>query len=411
MHPAPYKLQEVIEKEVQDMTAMNIIERSEAAYSSPIVMVKKPDGSNRVCINFKALNAITVFDPEPTFSADDILPKLTGSRYYSKFDFCKGYWAIPLAADSRDYTGFATSKGLQKFKVMPFGLVNAGSTYNRMMRKLLDGMHDVDNYVDDVLTHTSDWNRHLEVLTDFFMRVKRANLSLKPSKCQLGYDKVEFLGYSITGDTVGPKVSKITQIIKAERPKTKKQVRSFLGMVNFYRRFIPSCATLTSPLSDLTKKNSSNVVQWGDKQEEAFEELKRLLSQEPILKLPNIDLPYIIQTDASNTGIGAVLLQEYDGIKHPICYISRKLLQREQNYSVGERECLAVIWAIHKLQRYISQTVFTLETDHRPLECLNKGTATNSRIIRWKLILQGYSFHVKYIRGCDNVIADYLSRM
>ena len=113
----------------------------------------------------------------------------------------------------------------------------------------------------------------------------------------------------------------------------------------------------------------------------------------PILKLPNIDLPYVIQTDASNTGIGAVLLQEYEGIKHPICYISRKLLQREQNYSVGERECLAVIWAIHKLQRYISQTVFTLETDHRPLECLNKGTATNSRIIRWKLILQSYYYY------------------
>jgi hypothetical protein len=228
MHPAPYKLQEVIEKEVQDMTAMNIIERSEATCSFPIVMVKKPDGSNRVCINFRALNAITVFDPEPTISADDILPKLAGSKYYSKFDFCKGYWAIPMAADSIDYTSFATSKELQKFKVMPLGLVIAGSTYNRMMRKLLDGMHDVDNYIDDVLTHTSEWDRHLEVLTDFFVRVKRANLSLKPSKCQLGYEKVEFLGCTITGDISGPKVSKITQIIGTERQKTKKQVRSFL---------------------------------------------------------------------------------------------------------------------------------------------------------------------------------------
>ena len=241
--------------------------------------------------------------------------------------------------------------------------------------------------------------------------MQQANLSLKPSKCELGYDKVEFLGYTITGETVGPKLSKIDQILRAERPVTKKQVRSFLGMVNYYRRFIPSCATLMAPLSDLTKKNSSYLVRWGDEQEKAFEKLKQLLSQAPILKLPNISIPYIIQTDASNTGIGAVLLQEYEGIKHPICYISRKLLQREKNYSVGERECLAVIWAIHKLQRYIVQTVFTLETDHRPLECLNKGIATNSRIIRWKLILQGYTFNVKYIKGSDNVIADYLSRM
>ena len=411
MYPAPYKLQEVIDKEVKEMSAMNIIERSEAAYSSPIVMVKKPDGSNRVCINFKALNAITVFDPEPMISADDILPKLTGSKFYSKFDFCKGYWAIPMAGDSMDYTSFATSMGLQKFKVMPFGLVNAGSTYNRMMRKLLEGATNIDSYIDDVLAHTSEWLKHIEVLRDFFSRVKKANLTLKPSKCELGYDKVEFLGYTITGDSVGPKASKITQIIDAERPATKKQVRSFLGMVNFYRRFIPTCATLTSPLSDLTKKNCSNLVQWGDRQEEAFEKLKQLLYQAPILKLPDINLPYIIQTDASNTGIGAVLLQEHNGIKHPICYISRKLLQREKNYSVSERECLAVIWAIHKLQRYISQTEFTLETDHRPLECLNKGTVTNSRIIRWKLILQSYTFHVKYIKGCDNVIADYLSRM
>ena len=138
------------------MSDMNIIERSDAAYSSPIVMVKKPDGSNRVCINFKALNAVTVFDPEPMISADDILPKLSGCKYFSK-----GYWAIPMAEDSKDYTSFATSKGLQRFRVMPFGLVNAGSTYNRMMRKLLNGATDIDNYIDDVLSHTKSWEREL----------------------------------------------------------------------------------------------------------------------------------------------------------------------------------------------------------------------------------------------------------
>ena len=249
------------------------------------------------------------------------------------------------------------------------------------------------------------------MLQDFFERVRKANLSLKPSKCQLGYDKVEFLGYTITGGTVGPKMSKITEIIEFNRPKTKKQVRSFLGMVNFYRRFIPSCAELSAPLSDLTKKGGSNFVQWGEKQEEAFNKLKQLLSRAPILKLPNLELPYIIQSDASNTGIGASLFQEYEGVKHPICYISRKLLPRECNYSVGEKECLAVVWSIIKLHRYVYGITFTLETDHKPLECLNKESANNSRVIRWKMLLSEYSFQVKYIKGCDNVVADYLSRM
>ena len=153
------------------------------------------------------------------------------------------------------------------------------------------------------------------------------------------------------------------------------------------------------------------MVHWGEKQEEAFNKLKQLLSRDPILKLPNLELPYIIQSDASNTGIGASLLQECEGVKHPICYISRKLLPRECNYSVGEKECLAVVWSILKLHRYVYGTTFTLETDHRPLECLNKETANNSRVIRWKMLLSEYNFHVKYIKGCDNVVEDSLSRM
>jgi len=167
-------------------------------------------------------------------SPDDIFPKLTGSQFYCTFDFCKGYWAIPMAEESKDFTTFVMSKGLMRFKVMPFGMVNSGSAYNRMVRKLLEGAQDLESYVDDVLGHTKDWNKHVQMLRDFFERIRRANLCLRPSKCKIGFDTVDFLGHTIQKDSVGPQVENVGKILNAERPKTKKDCRSLLGMVNFY---------------------------------------------------------------------------------------------------------------------------------------------------------------------------------
>jgi len=166
--PTPYKIQVVVDQEIVNMLAMGVTERSEAAYALPLVLVKKADETYRVCINFKELNKITVFDPEPVMSPDDIFPKLAGSQFYSTFDFCKGYWAIPMEEKSKDYITFVCSRGLMRFRVMPFGMVNSGSTYNRMIRKLLDGTQNLESYVDDVLGHTKEWKEHMKVLRDFF---------------------------------------------------------------------------------------------------------------------------------------------------------------------------------------------------------------------------------------------------
>ena len=190
----------------------------------PLVLVKKPDQSYRVCVNFKELNKITVFDPEPMMSADEIFPKLSGSQHYSTFDFCKGYWAIPMEEKSKDYTTFVTSRGLMRFKVMPFGMVNSGSTYNRMVRKLLYGSQNLESYVDDILGHTTDWENHMRMLKDFFERVKNANLSLKPSKCKIGFDKVEFLGHTIEKDSISIQIESIGRILDTDRPKRRKHV-------------------------------------------------------------------------------------------------------------------------------------------------------------------------------------------
>ena len=397
-YPTPYKMQAVVDKEIEDMIAMGVIERSEAAYASPLVLVKKADGSYRV------------FDPEPMMSPDDIFLKLAGSVFYSTFDFCKGYWAIPMEEKSKDYTTFISSRNLMRFRVMPFGMVNSGSTYNRMIRKLLEGTQNLESYVDDVLGHTKNWTEHMKTLRDFFERVRKANLSLKPSKCRIGYGKVDFLGHTLYGDHIGPQTESVGRILQTERPKTKKQCRSLLGMVNFYRRYVPNCAEVIAPISDLTKGRAPNVVEWGERQERAFVQIKNILSKEPILKLPDLERPFIVQTDASDENLGACLIQEYDGVKHPVMFASKKLLPREQNYSVSEREALAIIWAVNKFHRFLYGVHFVLESDHRPLEYLQSTHSKNPHLMRWSLALQPYYYTVRYISGSQNVVADYLSR-
>jgi len=194
------------------------------------------------------------------------------------------------------------------------------------------------------------------------------------------------------------------------RPQTKKQVRSFLGAVNYYRKFIPHCAQLMAPLSDLTKKLSPNIVEWNQELDKAFKELKEVLAKAPILKLPDLNKEFVIQTDASGVGIGCVLMQNYEGVNHPVAYASRKLLEREQRYSVEERECLAIMWGIEKFDRYLFGKQFVIETDHCGLQYMREGRMKNARVMRWSLALQNYSFKVNYIKGCNNVISDYLSR-
>ena len=295
---------------------------------------------------------------------------------------------------------------------MPFGLCNAGSTYNRMMRKLLHGTENLESYLDDVLSHTTEWSSHIAILREFFRRVKDANLSLKPSKCQLGYTSVEFLGHVLTGDSIQPKSDAIQRIINIERPVNKRQVRRLVAMAGYYRKFLPNFAELMAPLTDLTKKGVSDRIPWTDRHEQVLTRLRQLFSASPILKLPDLGGQMYLQTDASDRGVGAVLLQEFNGEKHPIAYASRKLLDREtRTFTISEKECLALVWAIRHFARYLTGVHFIVETDHKPLECLNAGNTTNSRIMRWSLILQSFNFTVRYIKGSDNVISDYLSRL
>jgi len=394
------------------MTELGVIEPSNAPFSSPITLILKKDSSVRFCIDFRQLNKVTVFDAEPMPNIEAVFSKVAGYKYFSRLDLSKGYWQVPMSQDAKKYTAFETPQGLFQFKVMPFGLVNAPATFCRLMRKVLKGMDNADSFVDDILLFTHTWEEHLSVLRELLTRLRSAQLTARPSKCSIGYTNIECLGHVISENTkLKPHPDKLEAVKNAPRPKTKKQLRSFLGLVGFYRKFVPNFAAVAVPLTDLTKKGLPNSISWGTSQEKAFNTLKGMLVRSPILKLPELDEPFVLRTDASDVGLGAILLQEQDGDQLPVAYASRKLLPREQNYAVIEKECLAVVWGINKFHRYLFGKQFVLETDHQPLIYLNKAKVANARLMRWALQLQPYRFRIEAIRGRDNVGADYLSRL
>ena len=220
-----------------------------------------------MCVNYKFLNSISLVDPQPLLSTDDILDRLEGeAKYYTKFDLCKGYYQLSLEEKSRDYSTFVCKRGLFRFKVMPMGLVSAGASFTRMMNKLLDKTEHLDSYLDDVLCHTNSWEDHISSLRQFFTRVKMANIRLKPSKCELGGNSVSFLGHRVTEDHRS--LDNLNKIMEATRPQTKKQVMAFLGTTGFFSAYISFYSSLTAGLTDLLRKDMPNQVVWGTARKE-----------------------------------------------------------------------------------------------------------------------------------------------
>lgn len=407
----PARLINVLKQEVQDMLEMGVIEPSHSEWCSPVVLVPKKGGGLRFCVDFSKLNGISAFDPYPMPRVDEMVERLGKAKFLSTLDLCKGYWQVPLSPRAQELTAFRAPSGLFQFRVMPFGLHGAAATFQRLMDEVLRGAEDyAAAYIDDVIIHSSSWAEHLHHLRDVFQRIHRAGLVVNSSKCQLASSEVGYLGYILGGGTIRPQISKVDAIRNAQPPTTKKGVRSFLGLVGWYRRFIPNFSSRAAPLTDLTRKNSPNKVVWTTECEAAFQDLKECMCFEPVLQSPDFSLPFTVQTDASGLGLGAVLLQGEGEDKRPIQYVSRKLFPRETRYSTIEKECLAIKWALDTLKYYLVGKDFVLETDHRALQWLHRMRDFNSRITRWHLSLQPYRFTVKYKSGKDNVIADFLSR-
>lgn len=410
-YPLPFAMREEVEKEVKEMEALGIIEKSDSPYNSPVLLVKKPDQTNRLCIDFRRLNNVLVSDSEPMPRPDAVFATVGEKKYFSKMDFTKGYWQIPLSEESKQKTAFSTTVGLFQFRFMPFGIKTAPAVFAKLMRRVLEGIPNVEHYYDDVLVASATWEEHLASLSQLFERIETAGLTVRPSKCEFGLEEIDFLGHRVGGGKLEPLAKTLDKIETAPRPETKRQVRAFLGLTGYYRDFIPGYAEISAPLTELTRKGESNIVKWTDIHENAFQELKSKIAHAPVLRLPNFNKQFVIRTDASDRSLGAILMQDHEGRLHPVAYASRKLLPREKAYSTIERECLALIWGIQKFSVYLYGAPFVVETDHQPLSYLKQAKQLNSRVLRWSLLLQEYQFTVKYIKGKENVGADYLSRL
>ena len=410
-YPVPYARREAIKQEVNKMLELGVIERSNSPYAAPVVMVPKKDNTVRFCVDYRRLNKVTVFDPEPMPNPEDLFTELTKSNYLSKIDISKAYWQIPMTEESKPKTAFVTPDAQYQFLYMPFGLQCAPSVCTRLMRKLFSKISNVVNYIDDILIHTISWEDHLKTLENVFSILQEANLSVRPSKCFLGYTDVEFLGHQVGNGKLATNPVLLKKIENTVPPKTKKELRSFLGLVGYYRKFVPNFAKICLPLTDLTKKGQPDKINWGEAQDSAYKTLKHMLSSPPVLHLPDFSQTFYLRTDASEKGIAAILMQKEQDIMFPIAYASRKLLPREQNYSTIEKECLAIVWALDKFELYLSGRYFVIQTDHQPLTCVNKVKVSNKRIMRWAMFLQEFRFRIESIPGKSNFGPDFFSRV
>ena len=411
-YPIPFATREALKQDIDEMLKLGVIRESRSSpYASPVVIVKKKDGSNRICVDFRKLNKLTDLDPEPMPTAAQLFHELSDDKFFSKIDLSKGYWQVSIPEEDVPKTAFVTPDGTYEFLRMPFGMKNSGATLKRGMKKLLKNMDGVVYYWDDILVHTKTWDEHLEVLRKLFQKLTEANLTARPSKCIMGTGNVDFIGHKLSEGQKGLNEENVKKIFTASRPKTKKQLRSFIGLASFYREYMPHFATVTAPLTDLLKKGKPNNLEWGELQDKAFSTIKDFLSKEPVLRLPDPQRTYTLSTDASDDGVGAVLMQEHDGLLFPVSYASRKLSKAEKKYSTIEKECLAIVWAVKKFELYVQGVRFILRTDHNPLTYLDSARFVNNRIMRWAMYLQNFDMLIESVKGSDNVAADYLSRL
>ena len=409
----PHAFRDHVKQEIDEMLAHGVIEHSRSDWAFPLVPVKKKDSSLRLCVDYRKLNSLSKVDPYPMPRVDDLIDRVGQSPFITTLDLTKGYWQVPVAEADREKTAFVTPFGLFHFRRMPFGLRGAPAMFQRMVDRLLDGLNDFSSaYIDDIIIFSGTWEDHLQHLRQVLRRIQEAGLTLRRKKCQFGMSDCVYLGHLIGSGRVRPEELKVSAVREFSQPRTKKDVRSFLGLTGYYRRFIPRYATLALPLTDMTKKDEPNKVAWSVECGVAFQALKAALCSQPVLMSPNFQKEFVLQTDALDRGVGAVLSQMDDeGNDRPIAYYSHKLLPRQAKYSTVEKECLAIKLAVQTFHPYLMGQKFRIQTDHRSLEWLNNVKDSNPRLTRWSLFLQSDWFDIEYRTGHRNGNADGLSRL
>ena len=406
----PIHQREQAQTEVDKMLAQGIIEPSQSPWASPVVLVKKKDGTMRYCVDYRQLNSVTRKDSYPLPRIDDSLESLGSAKYFSTLDLASGYWQVGLTDAAKEKSAFCTTSGLFQFNVMPFGLANAPATFQRLMERVLTGLQwDICLvYLDDVIVFSPTLEGHFDRLAQVFARIRSAGLKLKPTKCHLLQRQVGYLGHVVSEDGIQTDPDKTRAVEEWPTPRTVGDVRSFMGLCGYYRRFVPDFATLAKPLVQLTEKNKT--FSWGEAEAAAFHQLKHLLTTAPILGYPDPKLPFVLDTDASDVGIGAVLSQVCDGKERVIAYGSRTLTKAERRYCITRRELLAVVHFSKAYRHFLSGARFLLRTDHAALKWLKSFKEPEGQLARWLETLETYDFELQHRPGAKHGNADALSR-
>ena len=397
---------DAIEKLLEQGTARP----SSSPWASPIVFVRKKNGQVRPCVDYRSLNKITTKDAFPIPRTQDCLDTVAGAKLFSSLDITSAYNQVPVREEDIPKTAVVTKHGLFEFETMPFGLCNAPATFQRMMEIALSGLQwsTCLIYLDDVLIFSDTLQQHIQRLEEVLSRIRGACLKLKPAKCHLFKSEVAFLGHILSADGVKPNEENIQKILAWEPPKTAKQVQSFLGMANYYRRFVKDYSHLARPLVELTRKTQKFV--WTDKCQAAFETIQKRMTSPPILSHPLHEGMYILDTDASDVAIGAVLSQIQDGTEKVIAYGSKSLSRTQRNYCVTDRELYAVRYFTEFYRCYLLGRKFLVRTDHQALRWLFSLKNPSSRIARWIESFGEFEFEVEHRAGNKHSNADGMSR-
>ncbi|GJP60702.1 hypothetical protein CLOP_g17914 [Closterium sp. NIES-67] len=411
---APYRLSSTeltdMKKQIEYLLAKRLIRPSTSPYGAPVLFTPKPDGSLRMCIDYRALNKQTIKNKYPIPRIDDLLDQLRGATVFSKLDLRSGYWQIRMADNSIHKTAFRTRYGSYEYLVMPFGLTNAPATFqaemNHILRPLLDECVVV--YLDDILIYSRHMKQHVEHLRRVFEILRRERFYVKLSKSEFALEKVQFLGHMVSAQGVHVDPKKIEAVRTWKTPENVKELQQFLGFANYYNRFVPQYAKIAAPLTNLLKKNTP--YKWEPKHQEAVEQLKQALTSAPVLILPDPERDYVIEADASDQAVGAVLMQDQGNGLQPIAYLSKKLHGAELNYPIHDKEALAIIIAFKAWRCYLEGRRTTVYTDHCSLKYLKTQPNLSRRQVRWIDFLEThFHYDIVYKPGHKNK-ADALSR-
>ena len=384
-----------IDRQIEENLELGLIEPSTSEWRSPVVLVKKADGSWRLCCDYRRLNTVTRPQSFPLPRLEDVWDAIGEKKatIFSTLDLSNGFNQLKMHPDSIHKTAFVTQNGQYQWKVLPYGLTNSPVTFMHAMHEVLRKhlFKSCVDYVDDIIVYSNSMAEHLVDLKEILQCLAKAGLKLKPHKCKFAASEVKYLGHLVSHKGIRPNPEKTAIIDTFPVPKDEKQVRSFLGLTNYYRLFVKIYSKVAAPMFALLRKDT--VFKWTTECQQAFDYLKTRLVQEPILRYPNMSRHFYLMTDASNTGIGYILSQKDDeGIEHTVAYGGRALRGPETRYSTSEQEYLAIKEGIQAYHPYLVDKPFTVFTDHMPLKFASKFRPDGGRLGRWALFLQNYNY-------------------